>query len=118
MIASMIETFSEAFTILRKADLNHKRFLEIMVELFGSPVYQNYGTVIAEQRFDTPGEGFGLKLGFKDIRLVSEFADSVQAPMPLATLIRNHFLSAMANGQESLDWSSLELVLARAAGLS
>ena len=118
MIASMLETFSEAFTTLRKAGIDHKRFLEVIIELFGSPVYQNYGTVIAEQRFNTPGQGFGLKLGLKDVRLVCEFAESVEAPMPVATLIRNHFVSAMANGQEALDWSSLELVVARAAGLS
>jgi len=51
------------------------------------------------------------------VRQVSELAQELQAPMPLASLIRDHLLSAMANGQEEMDWSSLELVLARSAGL-
>jgi 3-hydroxyisobutyrate dehydrogenase-like beta-hydroxyacid dehydrogenase len=116
MIASMIETFSEAFTTLRKAGLNHREFLEVMLELFGSPVYQNYGRTIAEQKFEP--SGFDLKLGFKDIRQVAEFAQALPCPMPLASLLRDHFLSGMANGQDDMDWSSLERVVARAAGLS
>jgi 3-hydroxyisobutyrate dehydrogenase-like beta-hydroxyacid dehydrogenase len=49
--------------------------------------------------------------------LVLELAQDVAAPMPVASLVRDHFISAMAHDQGSLDWSSLELVLARAAGL-
>jgi type IV secretory pathway VirD2 relaxase len=37
--------------------------------------------------------------------------------MPLASLIRDHFLSAMAHGQAEMDWSSMARVLARNAGL-
>jgi 3-hydroxyisobutyrate dehydrogenase-like beta-hydroxyacid dehydrogenase len=37
--------------------------------------------------------------------------------MPLASLIRNHFLSAVAHGQAELDWSSVTRVPARNAGL-
>ena len=37
--------------------------------------------------------------------------------MPLASLIRDHFLAAVAQGQAELDWSSLAQVLARNAGL-
>lgn len=115
MIASVIETFGEAFTTLRKAGLDHREFLNVMVELFGSPVYQNYGSTIAEQKYEPAG--FDLKLGLKDIRQVLEFAEALPAPMPLASLLRDHFLAAMANGQEDKDWSSLARVNARSAGL-
>jgi hypothetical protein len=37
--------------------------------------------------------------------------------MPLASLIRDHFLSAMAHGQADLDWSSVTRVAARNAGI-
>lgn len=116
MISSVLETFGEAFTTLRKAGLNHHEFLEIMIELFGSPVYQNYGRTIADRKYEP--SGFDLKLGLKDIRQVIEFGQTLPSPMPLASLIRDHFLSAMANGQENLDWSSIEQVAARSAGLS
>lgn len=115
MIASMLETFSEAFATLRKSGIDHHRFLDVMNELFASPVYQNYGRTIAEEQF-TPA-GFTLKLGLKDVRQVLETADDANAAMPLASLIRDRMLSGMANGQEDLDWSSIAQVSARSTGL-
>lgn len=115
MIASMLETFSEAFTAARKAGLDHHGFLEIMNELFQSPVYQNYGATIADEKFEPAG--FALKLGLKDVRLMLEAAQDLGAPMPAASLVRDHLVSAMAHGQESQDWSSVARVLARNAGL-
>ena len=115
MLASMIEAFGEAFAMLRKAGVEPLVFLEIINGLFASPVYGNYGRIIAEEQFSPAG--FALKLGLKDLRLALEAADECAAPMPLASLIRDHFLSAMAHGQAELDWSSLAQVLARNAGL-
>lgn len=116
MISSMLEAFGEAFATLRKSGADHHKFLEVMVELFGSPVYKNYGTTIAEEKFEPAG--FALKLGLKDVRLALEASGEVNAPMPLASLLRDHFLSAMANGQEGMDWSSISQVAARNAGLT
>jgi 3-hydroxyisobutyrate dehydrogenase-like beta-hydroxyacid dehydrogenase len=53
----------------------------------------------------------------KDMRLALETAAECAAPMPLASLIRDHFLSAVAQGQAEMDWSSMARVLARNAGL-
>ena len=115
MIASMIETFSEAFAAQRKAGIDHHLFLEVMNELFQSPVYKNYGATIADEKFEPAG--FALKLGLKDVRLVLEAAEGFAAPMPFASIVRDHLVSAMAHGQESLDWSSVSRVVARDAGL-
>jgi 3-hydroxyisobutyrate dehydrogenase-like beta-hydroxyacid dehydrogenase len=115
MLASMIEAFGEAFATLRKAGVDPHVFLEIVNSLFASPVYANYGRIIADERFEPAG--FALKLGLKDARLALETADECAAPMPLASLIRDHFLSAMAHGQAEMDWSSVARVLARNAGL-
>jgi 3-hydroxyisobutyrate dehydrogenase-like beta-hydroxyacid dehydrogenase len=115
MIASLLETFGEAFAAVRKAGLDHHRFLDVMNELFQSPVYKNYGATIADEKFEPAG--FALKLGLKDVRQVLEAAQDLGAPMPIASLVRDHFVSAMSHGQESEDWSSLSRVLARDAGL-
>jgi len=115
MIAAMLEAFSEAFANLRKAKVDQHVFLDAVSALFGSPVYANYGRIIAEERF-TPA-GFALRLGLKDIRLVLETAQECAAPMPIASLIRDHLLAAMAQGQAELDWSSVARVSARNAGL-
>ena len=115
MIASMLEAFAEAFATLRKADVPPHAFLEIMSTLFGSPVYSNYGRLIADGKFEPVG--FALHLGLKDIRLVLQTAEECAAPMPLASLIRDQFLSAMAHGQAEQDWASVAKVAARNAGL-
>jgi 3-hydroxyisobutyrate dehydrogenase-like beta-hydroxyacid dehydrogenase len=115
MIASMIESFGEAFATLRKANVDPHLFLELMNALFASPVYANYGRIIADEKFEPAG--FALKLGLKDIRLALETAQECLAPMPVASLIRDHLLSAMALGEGESDWSSVARVAARNAGL-
>ncbi|MGI9072857.1 MAG: NAD(P)-dependent oxidoreductase [Bryobacteraceae bacterium] len=115
MIASMLEAFGESFATMRKAGIDHHLFLDVINELFGSPVYKNYGRIVANEEFDPAA--FALKLGLKDMRLVIEAADELAAPMPLASLIRDHLISGVAHGQADLDWSSLARVVAGNAGL-
>ena len=115
MIGSMIEAFGEAFATLRKAGVDPHTFLEVMNALFASPVYANYGQIIADQKFEPAG--FALKLGLKDVRLALATAEECASPMPIASLIRDHFISAIALGQENLDWSSVARISARNAGL-
>ena len=115
MIASVLETFAEAFATLRKSRIDPKLFLEVMNALFASPVYANYGRIIAGEQFSPAG--FKAPLGLKDVRLVLEAAREVAAPMPIASLIHDHLLAAIAQGQSELDWSSLARVSARNAGL-
>jgi 3-hydroxyisobutyrate dehydrogenase-like beta-hydroxyacid dehydrogenase len=116
MISSMIETFGEANATLRKADVDPHLFLEVMNALFASPVYANYGRIIADEAFEPAG--FALRLGLKDVRLILETATECQSPMPIASLIRDQLVSAMANGQAEQDWSSVVRSAARNAGLS
>jgi 3-hydroxyisobutyrate dehydrogenase-like beta-hydroxyacid dehydrogenase len=115
MIAVLIESFGEAFATVRKSGVDPKLFLEIVNGLFRSPVYETYGRIIAEERFEPAG--FKLELGLKDARLVLQTADENASPMPLASVVRDQFLSALANGQGALDWSSVAAVAARNAGL-
>ena len=115
MLASMIESFGEAFATLRKAGVAPQSFLEIMNALFGSPVYANYGRIIAEEAFEPAG--FALKLGLKDVRLVLETALECQSPMPVASLVRDRLLSAVAQGHGEIDWSGVARVIAKGAGL-
>ena len=115
MIASMLESFSEAFATLRKAKVEPHAFLEIISTLFASPVYSNYGRLIADGKFEPAG--FALRLGLKDVRLVIQTAEECESPMPIASLVRDRFISALAHGQAEQDWSSLARVAARSAGL-
>lgn len=116
MVISALEALGEAYAALRKSGVAPEAFLEIMNSLLGSQVITNYGRMIAQERF-TPA-GFALSLGLKDVRLMLAAADECAAPMPLASLVHDHLLSALAQGQGDWDWSSMTQVLARNAGLT
>jgi 3-hydroxyisobutyrate dehydrogenase-like beta-hydroxyacid dehydrogenase len=115
MLASLLESFGEAFATMRKAGVDVHLFLDTMNALFASPVYAGYGRIMADEKFEPAG--FALKLGLKDVRLVLETAQECASPMPIASLVRDRLLSAVAQGQENLDWSSIARVIARNAGL-
>lgn len=115
MIASMLETFGEANATLRKAGVDPHLFLDVMSTLFGSPVYANYGRIIADEKF-TPA-GFALRLGFKDCRLAIDTARECNAPMPIASLVHDRLLEAIALGMGEIDWSAIARVSALHAGL-
>ena len=117
LLAAMMEALAEAFTFAEKqgisrADLNNL----IGQTTFACPAYQGYGRIIAERRF-TPA-GFQLPLGLKDIQLALQAAANHATPMPVAGLLRDRLLSAVAKGRETMDWSALALGAAEDAGLA
>lgn len=107
MIASMIEAFGEAYGTLEKASVDPHLFLDVMNALFGSPVYANYGRIIADRNFEPAG--FALKLGLKDARLVLDTALECMSAMPFASVVRDRLLDAAAHGQSDKDWSSVAM---------
>ncbi len=115
MIVSVIESFGEANATMRKAGVSPELFLEVMNALFASAVYANYGRIIATENFEPAG--FALRLGLKDVRLVLQVAEECLSPMPIASLVRDHFLEAMALGYAESDWSRLSAIPARNSGL-
>jgi len=116
LIASMLETLSEAFVLTRKCGVEPAKLLEILNgSFFQSPVYENYGRIIIGERFSPPG--FALRLGLKDVRLVLAAAEEAAVPMPVASVIRDHFVSGVARGWGDMDWAALAKVVAEDAGL-
>jgi len=112
----VIESLAEAFALVRKSGLNAEKFLEVMTEsLFTAPLYRNYGSMIVSDKFEPAG--FTMPLGFKDNRLVLAAAEEVRAPIPMASLIHDRFLEAMALGLSNADWSAISRVSQRNAGL-
>ena len=116
LIAAALESLGEAFALVRKSGVDAGQFLEIVNNaLFNSPLYAGYGAAIAKEQFEPAG--FKLRLGFKDLRLVQEAAESAAVPMPLAGVLRDRFLAAMARGEGDLDWAALARIAAVQAGL-
>jgi 3-hydroxyisobutyrate dehydrogenase-like beta-hydroxyacid dehydrogenase len=116
LIAAALESIGEAFALVRKSGVDAGQFLEIInTALFNSPLYAGYGGAVAKEQFEPAG--FKLRLGFKDLRLVQEAAESAAVPMPLAGVLRDRFLAAMARGEGDLDWAALARIAAVQAGL-
>lgn len=116
LIASAIEAMAEAFTMAEKNGIARAAVADMLGQtLFACPIYQNYGKLVAAERY-TPA-GFKLSLGLKDIRLVLQTAAAGRTPMPLASMLHDRFLSAMAKGREELDWTAVALGASEDAGL-
>ncbi|HTY55143.1 MAG TPA: NAD(P)-dependent oxidoreductase [Candidatus Binataceae bacterium] len=116
MIISAIESLAEAFVLVRKAGVRPERFLEIFNgNLFKSPVVQNYGMIMAEERFDPPG--FKLRLGLKDVNLAVAAAKMLGASMPMGEVLVRQFEDAISRGMGEIDWSALARLNAQNANL-
>ena len=101
MIASVIESLGEAVALVRKAGVAPQTFIDILTStLFNAPVYKNYGGLIASGKFSPAG--FAAPLGYKDIGLALEAAETLRVPMPLASLISDRFLRLLAEGVAGL----------------
>jgi 3-hydroxyisobutyrate dehydrogenase-like beta-hydroxyacid dehydrogenase len=117
LIAAVIESLGEALALIGKAGLDQQQYIDLLTStLFDAPVYKTYGRLIAERRFEPAG--FAAPLGQKDIRLTLAAAETLNVPLPLASLLRDRFLTLIARGGEALDWSAIGQLAAHDSGLA
>lgn len=115
LMAAVIEALGEAIALVGKAGIDPQVYVDLLTSsIFDVPVYKTYGGLIAEGRFEPAL--FAAPLGFKDIRLALEAAESLRVPMPLGSLLRDRFLRLLAGGDEQLDWAAIGGLAARDAG--
>ena len=117
LIATVLESLSEALAFARKSGVDAAAVLDFLTStLFNAPVYKTYGALIVEGKHDQVG--FALPLGLKDVRLVLQAAEAQNVPMPVASVVRDRFVTAMARGNADKDWSVLGRIAAEDAGLA
>jgi 3-hydroxyisobutyrate dehydrogenase-like beta-hydroxyacid dehydrogenase len=78
------------------------------------PIYQGYGTMIAESRYEPAF--FKARLGLKDVRLALAAGDAAAVPLPVVSVVRDSLLEAVAHGDGDKDFAVLGQVAARRAG--
>ena len=115
LIATVIESLREAMALVGKAGVDKHQYLEVLTStLFGAPIYKTYGTLLADAKFQPAG--FAAPLGLKDIELALAAGQELRVPLPIASLLRDRFLTLLANGGDNLDWSAIGGLAAKDAG--
>ena len=117
LIFSTIEQFAESFTIAEKAGVDRAALLETLTgSFFSAPVHKNYGTLIRDRAYTA--KGVDVALALKDTSMMLEAAQSLAAPMPLASLVQNKLLSCAAHDERDQDFAILTREAERSAGIA
>src|SRR5262249_9568054 len=105
MIASALQAMGEATALVRAYGMSSAEFLDILTgSLFAAPIYQTYGRLIAEERYEPAA--FTMALGLKDVRLALRAAATAEVPMPFASVVHDQMLEALATGKAHQDWAA------------
>ncbi len=116
MVACILEARGEAAARARAYKMDPNTVLDVVVgSIFDVPIDRIYSKMIANGPFEPPG--FDLILGLKDAKLALDAGESVNVPLPFASVLRDNYLDALAHGDGGKDWSAVARVAARRAGL-
>ncbi len=116
-LGGLLETLAESLTLARKVGVSPSQLVEILdTALYHSPVFRNYGQIMAEEKFEPAG--FWMRLGLKDVRMVLREADKLDVPLPLGDILHAGFLAGIHRGYGEWDWAALGRVRDDDAGVS
>ena len=107
---------AEALVLGMKAGLDPALVLEVVSSGAGtSRMLEVRGPLMVENRYDLAG--IAGSVFQKDIRIIGDFAKSVECPVPLFSASSDVHLSAVAQGFGDVDTAAVAVVLGRLAGL-
>jgi 3-hydroxyisobutyrate dehydrogenase-like beta-hydroxyacid dehydrogenase len=117
MLASVVELLGEAYSLVEKHQIAPEVFHNFMSStLLAAPAVKTYGQLILKADFDRAG--FSVALAAKDMGLVRDAARRSKTPLPLAAVVEDHLIRALARGWGEKDWSVISLGQREDAGLS
>jgi 3-hydroxyisobutyrate dehydrogenase-like beta-hydroxyacid dehydrogenase len=112
MLGAAVEAMAEVTAFAWRHGIAPAELLDVLTNgVFTSPAYKTYGALIAKRRYDPAG--FRLSLLLKDVRLALEAADAAAVPMPLADVVHESLLEAVAGGDGDRDLAALARVAMR-----
>jgi 3-hydroxyisobutyrate dehydrogenase-like beta-hydroxyacid dehydrogenase len=114
MLGSAVETMAEVTALASRHGITPAVLLDVLTNgVFASPAYKTYGSLIANRHFDPAG--FRISLLLKDLRLALAAAEVTAVPMPIADVVHESLLDAMAHGDGERDVAVLARVAMRRA---
>jgi len=115
MLISAIEATGEAMALTQSYGVGNRDFVAFITNtLFAAPAYKVYGPKIAER--ETEGAGFTLRLGLKDVGLALKAGEPNHVPLPVASVLRDNLLDAVALGEGESDLAALGVRAIRRPG--
>jgi 3-hydroxyisobutyrate dehydrogenase-like beta-hydroxyacid dehydrogenase len=115
LLASAVETLGEAIVFAGAHGINAQQLIDLIAgSIFPGPVYQGYGALIAQRRYEPAG--FKAELALKDVSLAIAAADAVSVPLPVGSLVRDSLMDAIAHQEGGMDLAVLGQVAERRAG--
>lgn len=115
MLISLVELFSEVFILAEKSNIDLELMDNLVMAVLAHPAMKEYTARIRGRNFEP---AFDLSAGFKDVQLMLQASSEVQAPLAIAGIVREKFLSALAYGMAEKDWSAIYEVTRMNAGLA
>jgi 3-hydroxyisobutyrate dehydrogenase-like beta-hydroxyacid dehydrogenase len=116
MVASAFNSIGESMALARKSGIDPETYVEVFTgTVFTGMVYQGFGSKIAAEDYDDVRAD--LALGVKDVGQFIEAAQTKVVPSPIASVVHNNFITAMANGFGDKDWSVVAKMMAKNAGI-
>jgi 3-hydroxyisobutyrate dehydrogenase-like beta-hydroxyacid dehydrogenase len=110
LIISAIQAMGEGINLAQKSGIDAKQWMDMLTQtLFSAPIYINYSRLILEEKFQPAG--FSLKLGLKDVNLVMQHSEAVQADMQVGKLLQKQLYQCMEKGLGDYDWTAIALAL-------
>ena len=108
---------AEVLTLGAKAGVDPGYLCQVLSTTSGnSRMLQRRGPKMAARDYSSAA-GISVELFDKDLRLIEDFARSVDCPVPLFAVTRNLYAAALSAGLGDLDSSAVHIVLQRLAGL-
>jgi 3-hydroxyisobutyrate dehydrogenase-like beta-hydroxyacid dehydrogenase len=117
MIAGTLEILSEALAFGEKGGIDPEKLMGLLTgTVFGSPIVNRYGGLIARGEFEPAA--FALRLGLKDVNLVLAASQQLGLSMPVASVVQQHLLTAVDKGRGDIDFAGVATVVREAAGMA
>jgi 3-hydroxyisobutyrate dehydrogenase-like beta-hydroxyacid dehydrogenase len=116
MIAGTLEILAEALAFGEKGGIDPEKLMGLLTgTVFGSPIVNRYGGMIARAEFEPAA--FALRLGLKDVNLVLAASQQLGLPMPVASVVQQHLVSAVDKGLGDIDFAGVSTIVREHAGL-
>ena len=113
---SLIEAIAENLTFAEAIGASRPIVSDLLAQVFAQPALKQYAGRLAARNTDGGG-GFAMTAGMKDVSLMLDEAHRAGCPIELAEVIADKMGEALGMGMQSMDWSSVQEISRRRAGL-